>query len=180
MRESNAFEWLASLGLAACILLRGSVLQARAEAEIGYTKEQAFSASLRYLRVDLGYEVTEKDADAAYVLFRFVPDGQRDRTMGSVEVVEVGEGVKLLVQIAQMPGYYETVLCDGLVRKLQQEYGDPPSRSRSTAGKKQREKHQDPDKSRDGDQDQSRDHDEDQNESRGRDKDESAKDPEPH
>jgi hypothetical protein len=164
MRESDAFRWLACLGLAACTVLRGSVLEARAEAGIGYTKAQAFSAALRYLRVDLGYEVTEKDAEAAYVLFRFVPDGQHDRATGSIEVVEAGDEVKLLVQIAQMPGYYETILCDGLLRKLQQEYGEPPARSKGNPGKQKQ-----PDK----------DHGEDQEKPPDGGQDKSSKDPEP-
>jgi hypothetical protein len=128
MRGPHASKWLLCLGLVAAASLTSPDSSARAEAQAGYSKTQTYSGALRYLRVDLGYEITERDADAAYVLFRFVPSGKREPTNGSVEIVEAGEDVKVLVQIAQLPAYYETVLRDGLMRKLRDEYGEPVSK----------------------------------------------------
>jgi hypothetical protein len=116
------------LGLLSVASLTSPDSLARAEAHAGYSKTQTYSGALRYLRVDLGYEITEKDAEAAYVLFRFVPSGKREPTNGSVEIVEAGEDVKVLVQLAQLPTYYETLLRDGLMRKLRDEYGEPVSK----------------------------------------------------
>ena len=50
--------------------LAAAPVLARAEADTYYTLPQAFGAALRYLRVDLGFEVTEKDPEAAYLLFK--------------------------------------------------------------------------------------------------------------
>jgi hypothetical protein len=113
--------------LAAALAAPGA--EARVEAESGYTKAQTYSGALRYLRVDLGYEVVERDPDAAYLIFRYTQTGQNKRpTNGTIEVVETQGRVKLLVQIPEMPEYHERVLRDGLLKKLRLEYGEPPAK----------------------------------------------------
>jgi hypothetical protein len=110
-------------------VLLGLPAGARVEAESGYTKAQTYSGALRYLRVDLGYEVLEKDPDAAYLVFRYPPPGQpKSTSTGTLEVVERGDGVRVLVRLPSMPEYHEVVLRDGLLKKLRDEYGVPPAR----------------------------------------------------
>jgi len=144
MRGPRRGKWLLGVGLVSVGSLASPSSFGRAEARTGYSKTQTYSGALRYLRVDLGYEITEKDADAAYVLFRFVPSGKRDPTNGSVEVVEAGEDVKVLVQIAQLPAYYETLLRDGLMRKLREEYGEPVSKPKDEGPKDEGSKDEEP------------------------------------
>jgi hypothetical protein len=116
------------LAVIVAVLLAASA-EARVEADSDYTKAQTYSAALRYLRVDLGYEVVEKDPDAAYLIFRYTHTGQNKRpTNGTIEVVETRGRVKLLVQIPEMPEYHERVLRDGLLKKLRLEYGEPPAK----------------------------------------------------
>jgi hypothetical protein len=110
------------------------IAAARVEAGSAYTKTQTFSAALRYLRVDRGYEVTEKDADAAYLLFRYPLPGTRQSADGSLEVVETSAGVKIYVQLPRLPEYHEAVLRDGLLRKLRDEYGEPPPKAPAKPG----------------------------------------------
>jgi hypothetical protein len=99
---------------------------ARSEAEVGYSREQAFSAALRYLRVDLGYEVTEKDADAAYLLFSFAaPELSGKTAHGSIEVVQRQRMVRVFVSLPELPSYCEELLKRGLLDKLRTEYGEP-------------------------------------------------------
>lgn len=113
--------------LALGTLLLGLPAGARVEAESGYSKAQTYSGALRYLRVDLGYEVLEKDADAAYLVFRYLPPGQpKSASTGTLEVVDRGDGVRVFVRLPSMPEYHEVVLRDGLMRKLRDEYGVPP------------------------------------------------------
>lgn len=101
---------------------------ARSEAEVGYTREQTFSAALRYLRVDLSYEVTEKDPDAAYLLFSFSdPELQRKTGHGSIEMVQRDKSVRLVVSLPELPSYREDLLKRGLLEKLRTEYGEPPA-----------------------------------------------------
>jgi len=123
-------KW-SSLGVAPIVLAVALLITHRATARVGgeseYTKQQTYSGALRYLRVDLGYEVTERDPDAAYLIFRYQLPGQNKATAtGTVEIVDADGHVKLFVQIPSMPEYHERVLRDGLVRKLHDEYGAPP------------------------------------------------------
>jgi hypothetical protein len=99
---------------------------ARSETELGYSRTQVFSAALRYLRVDLAYEVTEKDPDAAYLLFNFTdPELQKKTAHGSIEVVQRAHTVRLFVSLPDLPSYREEVLKRGLLDKLRTEYGEP-------------------------------------------------------
>ena len=103
---------------------------ARVEGDSDYSKAQTFSGALRYLRVDLGYEVVEKDPDSAYLVFKYITPGQpKSDATGTVEVVEAGEHVRVFVRIPRMPEYHERVLRDGLLRKLRDEYGAPAPRT---------------------------------------------------
>jgi hypothetical protein len=112
--------------LALGTLLLGIPAGARVEAESGYSKAQTYSGALRYLRVDLGYEVLEKDPDAAYLVFRYLPPGQpKGGSTGTLEVVDRGDNVRVFVRLPSMPEYHEVVLRDGLMKKLREEYGIP-------------------------------------------------------
>jgi hypothetical protein len=127
MRRSRLAIVLVAFGLAALLVVTSA--RARVEADSAYTKTQTYSGALRYLRVDLGYEVVEKDPDAAYLIFRYAPDSRaKDAPTGTVEVIETETRVKVFVQIPRMPEYHERVLRDGLLKKLREEYGTPPPR----------------------------------------------------
>ena len=116
---------MTATGLLLSGFLLASNADGRVEARSGYTKTQTFNGALRFLRVDKGYDVVEKDADAAYVLFRYPLQGKATAN-GSVEIVETSSGTKLVVQLPQLPEYHEVVLRDALLKKLRDEYGSPP------------------------------------------------------
>jgi hypothetical protein len=101
---------------------------ARVDGSSSYTKAQTYSGALRYVRVDLGYELVEKDPDAAYLIFKYTPPGQskNNAVTGTLEVVEAGGNVRLFVSLPRMPEYHERVFRDGLLKKLRDEYGAPP------------------------------------------------------
>jgi hypothetical protein len=113
---------------AALVALSTAGASASVETRSAYTKLQTYNAALRYLRVDLSYKVIEKDADAAYLLFEFVPEGRKKETNGAIEIVERKEDVLVYVRLPDLPRYQEEMLSDGLFRKLRTEYGDPPRR----------------------------------------------------
>lgn len=102
---------------------------ARVDGTSSYTKAQTYSGALRYVRVDLGYEVLEKDPEAAYLIFKYTPPGSaKSHTVtGTLEVVEAGGGVRVFVSLPRMPEYHERVFRDGLLKKLKDEYGAPPA-----------------------------------------------------
>jgi hypothetical protein len=123
---ASARRWLGAAGFALALVTRAGAAGARSEADVGYTREQAFSAALRYLRVDLAYDVTEKDADAAYVLFSFdAPELESKVARGSIEVIQRQRTVRVSVNLPALPSYREDVLKLGLLEKLRAEYGEP-------------------------------------------------------
>ncbi len=95
-----------------------------------YGFERTWNAGLRLVRVDLGLKVTEKDDANGYLLFDYrSPESGQKSVPGSMEFIRGKDGqVRVVVQIAQMPGYHEQVLVDALTRKLRSEYGDPPKK----------------------------------------------------
>lgn len=119
------------IALFASVLLFGSTPGlANVEAETDHTKARTYSAALRYLRIDLGYEVTEQDSEAAYLLFRFKHGRDKRLMRGSVEIVQAENQVRVFVKIPELPEYEERRVSDGLMAKLRREYGDPPRRER--------------------------------------------------
>jgi len=115
--------------LLSTLLLCGVPARARVEGDSDYSKAQTYSGALRFLRVDMGYEVVEKDPDAAYLVFRYASPGQgKNESTGTLEVVEAGERVRVFVRIPRMPEYHERILRDALLKKLREEYGVPAPR----------------------------------------------------
>ncbi len=108
------------------VLVLSSSASARTPFEVGYTKTQVYSAALRYLRVDLGQDVYEKDPDSAYLLFHFVADGaERQKSDGSIEIISAKAGCRVVVQLPKLPSYFEQTLRESLVAKLRGDYGAP-------------------------------------------------------
>ena len=110
---------------------------ARVDGTSGYSKGQTYSGALRYVRVDLGYEVVEKDPEAAYLIFKYAAPGQTKATAvtGTLEIVEASAGVRVFVSLPRMPEYHERILRDGLLKKLREEYGAPPPAAKKPADK---------------------------------------------
>ncbi len=123
----------ASLALAASILV-GTVVRARSvEAKAGfdspYTLAQTYNTALRLVRVDMGLTITERDPTAAYLMFDYksTENGQH-AVPGSIEMLESGRSIKVVIQLSQMPRYHEQVMSDQLAKKLRDEYGEPAPR----------------------------------------------------
>jgi hypothetical protein len=91
-----------------------------------YTFDQTYSSALRMLRVDLGYKVTEKDAENGYILFEYTsPESGNRVCAGAIELVKSKGRVQVTVQIPVMPQYHEQMIADALSRKLTADYGEP-------------------------------------------------------
>lgn len=102
---------------------------AKASFDSYYTLEQTYNAALRLIRVDMGLKVTERDPDAAYLLFDYKsPDTGARISPGAIEMVKSGRAVKVIVKLSQMPRYHEQVMADSLTKKLSDDYGEPPLR----------------------------------------------------
>jgi hypothetical protein len=105
----------------------GSAAWARSEKTLAYQREDAWPAAVRFLRVDERLKITEKDADAGYVLFELKEEGKTYR--GSLEVMTVTvDGrpqVKFVMQVEDRPSWLEIAMLQRLERKLRAELGSP-------------------------------------------------------
>jgi hypothetical protein len=110
-----------------CLLLATSSAYARSEKTLAYPREPAWAASVRFLRVNAGLKVIEKDAEAGYVIFEFKEEKKTFR--GSLELIEVEkDGRKVLrfvMTIEDRPSWVEIELLTKLERKLRAELGTP-------------------------------------------------------
>jgi hypothetical protein len=120
-------RWLGVLSLVIIGLLPAEPAAAMALADSPYTLAQTYGTALRLLRVDLGFEVVERDPDAAYLLFRYAVPGEPKREVqGAIEFVSVSGRVRVVVKIPRMAELHERMLRDSLMKKLVEDYGEPP------------------------------------------------------
>ncbi len=104
---------------------------AKATYESPYGYGRTWNAALRFVRVDSGWKVTEKDESSGYVLFEYRSAENAKMTPGSLELVRGRDDdspVSVLVELADMPHYHEQLVLDTLASKMRREYGDPPAR----------------------------------------------------
>ena len=116
------------------LLLLPSPVLARATVEVSLPLERAFSATLRFVRIDRGCTVSDKDSDAAYIVFN-CPDGKKS-LHGTVELFRNAEGksVRIQVGLPDEPHYAELRFIELLERKLKEDYGSvrpqpPPAKA---------------------------------------------------
>jgi hypothetical protein len=124
-----------ALLVALAIVLSTPVADARSSFDSAYGFDRTYNAALRLVRIDMGFKVTEKDDQSGYLMFEYRgSDTGPKATSGSMEFVRSREAdgpVRVVIQLPQMPRYHEQVLLDSLVRKMRQEYGDPPDRPKA-------------------------------------------------
>jgi len=109
------------------LLLATGVAQARSEKTLAYPRDQAWAASVRFIRVDAKLKITEKDAEAGYVIFELKEEKRTFR--GSLELVD-GEKdgrhvVRFVITLEDRPDYEEIELLNRLEQKLKAELGSP-------------------------------------------------------
>lgn len=117
------------VAVATAIVMTGPEASARSAYESTYGYDRTWNATLRLVRVDLGFKITEKDETTGYIMFDYKSPESHNASPGSIEFIHSKDPqapVRVVVQLAQMPRYHEQVLVDELVKKLHTEYGDPP------------------------------------------------------
>ena len=122
---------VSGLGVAAALVLTSPVAEARTAVDSLYGFDRTWNATVRLVRVDLGFKIVEKDDAAGYLMFEYKsPESGNKATSGSIELVRArdSESVQVIVQLPQMPRYHEMALADSLTKKMRAEYGEPPAR----------------------------------------------------
>ena len=120
-----------ALLLIAGLLLAPGTGWAKTKRDLTYSYRTIWTTSIRLLRADRGYEITDKDKDSGYILFVYPGDGSVKECRASLEMVSTTDVngfkvVRLMLEIAHQPSYVEIDLLDRLERKLREERGEPP------------------------------------------------------
>lgn len=114
-------------GIVLALLLATSNAQARSERTLAYPREPAWAAAVRFIRVNAGLKVIEKDAEAGYVIFEFKEENKTFR--GSLELIETTKSdrklLRFVITIEDRPAWVEEELLTKLERKLRAELGTP-------------------------------------------------------
>ena len=128
---------LASVG---ALLLLGAapVASAKSVKTLEYPFAAVWSTAIRFLRVDRGYPVSDKDKANGYILFTFPGTGSVKQCPASIELISTKDDLgrkqlRLQLNIAHQPRYVEVQLLDALARKLRAERGppqEPPERKK--------------------------------------------------
>jgi hypothetical protein len=122
---------LALVSAACAAMLSPSAAEARNQTseEVSYPYERVWPAAVRYIRIDAGHPVEEKDEANGYILFVYKDEGREFR--GALELIRIRDhegrdAVRLVLRIDARPSYMERMMLNRLVRKLRDELGPPP------------------------------------------------------
>lgn len=102
--------------------------------QVSYPMNQVWPTAIRYLRVERGYAIEDKDETSGYILFTF-PHGDK-MVSGSLEFLAdedaIGRPAVTMISSTQRgPSHLPYTLLDGIATKLREERGQPrmpPSR----------------------------------------------------
>ena len=109
------------------LLLFSQSAFAKSQSELPYSLAEAYSTAVRFVRLDRGCEIKDRDPEAAFVAFECKDDDQSWR--GHIELfrtrVDGHDGVKVAAALDQ-PHYVEIRFLELYQRKLKDERGTPP------------------------------------------------------
>lgn len=96
---------------------------------LSYPIDQVWPTAIRYLRIDRGYQLTDRDREAGYMLFEFPLEGARLGS-GSVEMFEAEDAagrpsVSISVNTGAGPVHLPNAILDGIAAKVRAERGQP-------------------------------------------------------
>lgn len=122
---------LSKLALAAAVTLAVLSVQperaeARAERTSYYDYAQVWRAAVRFLRLDEGHKIVERDLKAGYVIFEYKFGG--NTYTGFLELIQLIDrsgqrSVRMVIRIKRMPKYTEAGMLYRLEMKLRKELG---------------------------------------------------------
>jgi len=128
-------------GLPLAALVVSSAASARKVESVPYPFADAWNAAVRFVVVDEAYAVTDRDADAGYLVFKFVPPGAKREERGSLELVRQGDQTDVIVSLPGLPSHHEAALLQRLLEKMKRELRakpapakPPPARLKADAG----------------------------------------------
>jgi hypothetical protein len=120
----------AATAVLSVLVLAPCVAQAKSASALPYPTGDVWGAAVRYLRVDRGFAIREKDEKAGYVLFDFTDSGKTFHA--SLELVALTEddgrpSTEVVITLPDLPRRYEMLLLGELGAKVRQERGPAPA-----------------------------------------------------
>jgi hypothetical protein len=119
-----------ALAIAALLLLTVWLrpAEARSTAVLSYPLTDVWSTAVRFVRVDRGYTVKEKDQESGYILFDMVEGSKTYKA--SLELIHATDdqgrdSTRAAFSIPDLPRHFETLLLDKLAAKVREERGSP-------------------------------------------------------
>jgi hypothetical protein len=96
---------------------------------LSYPLDQVWPTAIRYLKIDRGFEIVDRDRDAGYLLFEFPLEEKRIGS-GSVEMFEAVDAsgrpsVSISVNTGAGPVHLPNSILDGIAAKVRAERGQP-------------------------------------------------------
>src|SRR5437868_1424473 len=102
-------RWMLALLLSLAALSHAGPALARSQKTLAYPRAEAFATAVRFIRVDEGLKLIEKDGDAGYMLFELHEEKRTFR--GSLEVIDVVQDdrhqVRFVITLADRPEWQE-------------------------------------------------------------------------
>jgi hypothetical protein len=97
---------------------------------LSYPLDQVWPTAIRYLKIDRGFEIVDRDRDAGYLLFEFPLEEKRIGS-GSVEMFDTLDAsgrpsVSISVNTGAGPVHLPNAILDGIAATGRAERGQPP------------------------------------------------------
>ena len=135
MRKMRPTLPLTLLLLLTASLLAPGTAESKTTRKVSHSYDRVWPTAVRFLRIDEGLKIVEKDPDTGYVLFELAEEGKT--FSGSVEVIrrrdsQERDAVELILRIQKRPSYMEHAILDRLLVKIREELGspkDPPKKA---------------------------------------------------
>lgn len=139
------------------VAIGASVAHARSSVIVSWPYDDVWPAGLRFLKLDEKLAITERDAEAGYVLFEL--SEEKKKFKGRFELVRTKDGkgrpsTRVVVSLEGRPDYAEQGLLDRFERRLREDLGkptDPPPPAPPPDKNDQKKKDEPKDGGKDGD-----------------------------
>lgn len=113
--------------IVSCLLLLATTADAKSQAELDWPWDQVWSAAVRFVRIDRGCKIVDKDESAAFLLFECEGDPGKPPRKGSLELYKIDlrgrAAVRVQVILADEPRYIELRFLELFERKVREERG---------------------------------------------------------
>ena len=118
---------MAGVAIAAPAIFFAATASARSQTDLAWPPRDVFHIAVRFIRVDRGCRITDKDQDSGYITFECDGDTPKSVKKGALELIPMEVqgrgGVRMQLTLADDPRSMELRFLELLERKLRDERG---------------------------------------------------------